>query len=385
MRKVIIPILIGLLAATYVLYNSITEVHFEHALEGNYVVAKGIDTDELDNKDVNHFEEVDYGKGDYVRITYRETLQNIDWSWLTVFWIFLACVCVAIRVFGYVLRLRILTDKKLSWRRCLDVILIWEFASALTPSVVGGAGFAVWFIYKEGFSAGKSTGIVMITALLDEIFYIIMVPIVFIFLTAEMIFPENWNAELLGLEWGTIDIFWVGYTFIFVLTSLIIYGVFVSPRGLKFALLKIFSIKWLQRWQYNVIKWGDDLIITSRALKGKNPSFWLSAFGATFMSWTARYLVVNCLIAALVIVNEHFLVYAKQLCMWIILLISPTPGSSGLAEIVFTQFFGENILPTHLAGPLSILWRILTYFLYLFLGVIVFPRWFRRVNQLKMS
>ena len=297
----------------------------------------------------------------------------------------LACICVAIRIFGYVLRLRILTDKTLSWKKCLDVIIIWEFASALTPSVVGGAGFAIFFIYKEGYSAGKSTGIVMITALLDELFYVLMVPIVFMFLTSEMIFPKEWSTDVFGFTLDAAGVFWFGYAFIFVLVITIIMGIFVAPRSMKYFLIRVFSIKWLRRWKYNIIQWGDDLITTSKELKGKSKNFWASAFGATFMSWTARYLVVNCLIAALVLVNDHFLIYAKQLCMWIIMLISPTPGSSGLAELVFTKFFGGEILPVHLAGPLSILWRILTYFLYIFLGVVVLPRWLRRVSGPKTS
>jgi len=373
------------LAASYVLYNSITEVHFEKSLEGTHVKKESVDESDLNMKDPSHFTTVESGQGEFVKITYKETLENIDWSFFTVLWIFLACVCVSVRVFGYVLRLRILTDKQLSWKKCFDIIMIWEFASALTPSVVGGAGFAVYFLYKEGFTAGKSTGIVMITAMLDELFYILMVPFVFIFLTSEMIFPEDWNTSVLGFTLSTTKIFWVGYFFLVILTSTIIYGIFVSPRKIKFLLLKIFNLKWLKRWKYNVIKWGDDLITTSKELRHKPKRYWISSFGATFLSWTSRYLVVNCLIAALVVVDEHFLIYAKQLCMWIIMLISPTPGSSGLAELIFTEFFDENILPGHLAGPLSILWRILTYFLYLFLGVLIFPRWLRRVSKPKIA
>ena len=34
-------------------------------------------------------------------------------------------------------------------------------------------------------------------------------------------------------------------------------------------------------------------------------------------------------------IYEHFLIYSRQLTMWIILLISPTPGGSGIAEFIF--------------------------------------------------
>lgn len=381
-RKVAIPIIIGLLAASWVLYSSITSVYFEKSDLGNYELIET--TKDFDAQDESLFKEVAPRTGSYKKITYRETLNNLDWTYLTTFWIILAIICVAIRLFGYVLRLRILTDKKLSWRKCLDVILLWEFASALTPSVVGGAGFAIYFLYKEGISAGKSTGIVMVTALLDELFYILMVPLILLFVASETIFPVGWEGELIGIPLSTEGFFWAGYVFICVLTTTIIFGIFIAPRTVKYILINVFNLPILRKWRYSMIRWGDDLITTSEELKDKSLKFWSQAFGATLASWTARYLVVNCLIAAFVLVNDHFLIYAKQLVMWIIMLMSPTPGSSGLAELVFTEFFSD-IVPTQLAGPLSVIWRMLTYFLYIFLGVIILPRWLRRVSQDKRA
>ena len=376
----IIPIIIGLIAASWVLYDSITSVYFEQVEYGNYDLADP--NSDFDSGDESFFIEVEPGSGGYDKITYRETFQNLDWTLLTTIWIILAIVCVGIRLFGYVLRLRILTDRQLSWRKCLDVILIWEFASALTPSVVGGAGFAIYFLYREGLSAGKSTGIVMVTALLDELFYILMVPLILLFVSAEAIFPPGWEGELMGIPLTANGFFWAGYIFICILTTTIIFGVFIAPRTVKYLLIKLFGFKIFRRWRYNIIRWGDDLITTSEELKDKTFGFWVKAFGATLASWTARYLVVNCLIAAFVVVGDHFLIYAKQLVMWIIMLMSPTPGSSGLAELVFAEFFSD-IVPTQLAGPLSVIWRILTYFLYIFLGVIILPRWLRRVSRYK--
>ena len=56
----------------------------------------------------------------------------------------------------------------------------------------------------------------------------------------------------------------------------------------------------MRRWRYDVIQIGDDIITTSKELKGKAANYWLKAFGATYVSWTARYLVVNFLILAFI-------------------------------------------------------------------------------------
>lgn len=70
-------------------------------------------------------------------------------------------------------------------------------------------------------------------------------------------------------------------------------------------------------------------------------SFWLKTFGATFFSWTARYWVVNAILVAFWFGRydwaQHFLIFARQLVMWIMMLVSPTPGGSGFAEFVLLQ------------------------------------------------
>ena len=117
-------------------------------------------------------------------------------------------------------------------------------------------------------------------------------------------------------------------------------------------------------------------------MKGKSIWFWLKAFGSTFISWTARFWVVNVMILAFSPVNNHFLIYARQLVMWVILLISPTPGGSGVAEFIFSDFLGEFIIPG-LAPGLALLWRLFSFYPYLFIGAIILPGWLKRVYSQK--
>ncbi|HCT71060.1 MAG TPA: hypothetical protein DF409_08540 [Bacteroidales bacterium] len=75
------------------------------------------------------------------------------------------------------------------------------------------------------------------------------------------------------------------------------------------------------------------------------------------------------------------LIYARQLMMWVIMLVSPTPGGSGIAEYFFPVFLREFIKGP--AGDLTTLvalsWRLLSYYPYLIIGAIVLPLWLRRV------
>jgi hypothetical protein len=270
-----------------------------------------------------------------------EHFKAIDWTWYSTFWIFISLVMMACRDIAYMYRIRVLTDYQISWRNSFDTIMLWEFASAISPSIVGGSGVAIYIVNKEGVKIGRSTAVVMTSALLDELFYIITVPVIVVLVGYSSIFNIELPTEALqGAigKYGIPGVFVAGYLFIVLLTSAITFAIFFRPRTFKWILLQIFRIPFLRKWRHDAGATGDDIMVTSKELKGKPISFWLKAFGATFLSWTARFWVVNFLIMAFVSLNlgEHFLIYARQLVMWVIMLISPTPGSTGVAEVAFS-------------------------------------------------
>lgn len=308
-----------------------------------------------------------------------QQMSQLSWGWHTIFWLFMALLMVATRDAGYMYRIRVLTDYKIKWRNAFDTIMLWEFASAISPSVVGGSGVAIFIVNKEGIKLGRSTAVVMVTAFLDELFYILMVPLVLMTVNTEFLFPAE-AQEYMGSKYGPQVVFYIGYGFILMLTTIILLSIFFFPMATKRLMVWVFSAPFLKKWRRSAVETGNDLIITSRELKGKKAGFWVKAFGATFFSWTARFWVVNCLIMAIASIsfNEHMMVYARQLVMWVIMLISPTPGGAGIAEIAFQGFLSDYI-PEGMAGTQALLWRIFTYYPYLFLGAIILPRWIRRV------
>jgi hypothetical protein len=308
-----------------------------------------------------------------------QELSKIEFSVEMFGWLLVAILMMVIRDLAYMYRIRVLTDNFLSWRKSFDVIMLWEFASSITPSVVGGSGVAMFILNKEKISLGKSTAVVMVTALLDELFYVITVPLVILLIGTQHLFPIELSKSMFGITLSTKEIFMVGYVFILLLVTLIFYGVFINPQRLKNSLVKLFSLKILNKWQNKIVKLGDDLIQTSVELKNKSFVFWVKAFGATLVSWTARFWVVNFIILAFTDVSSHFLIYGRQLVMWVILLISPTPGGTGIAEFAFNGFL-QDFIPFGLAGLLVVLWRLISYYPYLFIGAFVLPKWLKRVH-----
>lgn len=374
----LIPLLIGLAVSVAMLWYNLSEVTYQFTEHGDFewydANANGI----VDSGDDAEFRRVDPGAGDYRKLTYKDVISGIDFTVEVILWLCGAWMMMFFRDFMYMCRLRILTEKKIGWRAAFNVIMLWEFASAITPSVIGGSGPAIYFLYREGINVGKSTAIVMVTAMLDELFYVLTVPSIILIIGWNVLFPPELMDQF---QWGIETVFVLGYLFIVLLITVLAFAIFINPELTKRMLVRIFKLRWLRRWEKGAAIAGDDLVTASREMRGRSLGFWLKAFGVTVVSWTGRFWVVNFLIMAFMFteLGDHLLIYGRQLVMWVIMLISPTPGSSGVAEIAFSGFLKEFVPPLF-AGSIAILWRLFSYYPYLFAGSIILPRWLRRTS-----
>ena len=104
-------------------------------------------------------------------------------------------------------------------------------------------------------------------------------------------------------------------------------------------------------------------------------------FGATVVSWFSRYLVVNALFWGFVPAASGLLVFGRQFVVWVLLMISPTPGGSGVSEWLFTTYYGDLIGSAGVALVLAMFWRLLSYYVYLISGVLMLPSYFRKKEK----
>ena len=301
----------------------------------------------------------------------------VRFSWYTFFYLLVAIFMMFMRDVGYIYRIYIMTEKKLTFRQAFNIIMLWEFSSAVSPSVVGGTAPAIYFLSKEGLNVGESTAVVLAAIFLDEMFFLISVPLVYVIYGINIFPPDSAGIDEIRYA------FYGGYAIIFVYTLALFYALFINPQLFKSVISWIFLFPWIKRWRIRVRKSSNQLIRTSIQLKKKPASFWIKSSIATIFSWTGRYWVVNFLLMAFFHDKygfyDQFLIYGRQLSMWIILLISPTPGGSGIAEYIFNNFLGDFIPDMTWSTTLAIFWRLISYYPYLFIGVIILPVWIKNV------
>jgi uncharacterized protein (TIRG00374 family) len=280
---------------------------------------------------------------------------------------------MVVRDGAYMIRIRALTDNEISWKSSFIVIMLWEFASALAPGLLGGGFFfAIFILNREKVNMGKSITAVLLSSFQDGVFLALMAPLVYFIIGKEVLFS---TIDVKNLSFYA---FWSVYFIILLYKVFVAYALFINPRFVKWLLIRIFSLPILRRWKHNALETGNQLITASNGLKNKNRKFWINSFAGTFFSWTARYSIVNCLILAFHSVPiDNLLIFARQIIMGIIILISPTPGGTAIAEFMFEKFLGEFIIHG-LSGSMALVWRLVSYYPYLIIGVIILPRWIRK-------
>lgn len=324
------------------------------------------------------------GLGAAIYMLYSEYSQKefpaIDFGIDMIFWIIVAWSMMALRDFGYMLRVRILTHGELSWRQAFNIVMIWEFTSAITPSMIGGTSVAVLFFNREGISVGRSSAIVMATSFLDQLYFSLFFPIFFLLVGPEALFTIGEQSATATNIFSFTNMFFyfaiVGYSVMLLYTLLVFFGLFIHPKGLKVLLWWVFQLPFIRRWRRKAVTVGIDLVNASNELRHQGLLFWSKAFVATIFAWSGRYLIVNFLLLAFATNNDHFLIYTRQFVMWIMMIVSPTPGGAGFAEYVFSEYL-QDFIPLGFTGILAFLWRLISYYPYLFIGAILLPRWLK--------
>ncbi|MBN9292612.1 MAG: flippase-like domain-containing protein [Flavobacteriia bacterium] len=372
--RITVAILLGLVIAVFMVYSSLSKVYFiENPRHGTH---EWIDFNQNGKVDPSIAEEfIPSAHGTYKQQQLGDILTEISWTTQSFFWIFLSLCFMVGRDAAYMMRIRTLTNNELNWLQSFHVIMIWEFASALSPGVVGGTAVAMFILNKEKIELGRSTAIIIVTAMMDNLFFILTVPVIFLFIDTSVLFPVE-EVRTSSIKY----LFWLAYSIKLIISLLLVTSIFIYPKLIQKLLLAIFKLPFLKKWKNIAEKTGAEIVLTSAIMKKEKFGFWFRTALSTCLSWISRYLVINCIIAAFVDINlmQHLIILGKQFMLWIIMMVSPTPGGSGVAEFAFGKLMLGLGASSLLLSGLAVIWRLISYFPYLFIGAIILPRWLKR-------
>jgi len=309
-----------------------------------------------------------------------DEFSKIEWNARLWKYLGIAVLIYVLRHLFYAYRLRILSDEEFTFKHAIELVFIWEFASAISPTSIGGSAVAVFFLSQEKISAAKAVSIVLYTVIVDTFFFLVSL------LGLLAIFgPELIRPDMTSMFQGYGITFMLVWLFMFSFGSVLLWGLF-RPRVIQRLLMWISTWPFIKRFRRSLYQTGQDVVTTSKELRTKPLSFHIKAILLTIGAWVTRFVAVNFIILALINTDwsfmDHFLVYSRSETMYVITQFSPTPGGSGVMEFMFSGFFKDFIAPT-VGKVAALLWRLITYYPYLVVGALIIPNWIRRVVKQK--
>jgi glycosyltransferase 2 family protein len=310
----------------------------------------------------------------------REKLSQINWTTSTFLWILTAIILFVLRHLAMSARMWIIAQRHFSFRKCIELVLIFEFSLSITPTTIGGSAVSLFVLTQERLSAARTTTIVLYKVVLDTMFFVGTFPFLFLLNGAQIIAPG-----MTSLWQPTIEakLFYFTYLGMASYGLFFFYGLFVNPSLIKRLLTGITSLPFLNRFKDKAIRLGSETILAAQELKNIGWQQHCLAFLCTWLAWTLKFFLISCLVIGIyrpeMDVHREVLLYSRLQAMFIIMALSPSPGGAGIAEGLFPKLIVDFIPAASIATVVALIWRLISYYPYLALGAIVVPNWIRKV------
>ncbi len=253
--------------------------------------------------------------------------------------------------------------ERVSVRQAFETMVLGKYYDYITPSGAGGQPYQIWDLHVHGYSTGASSAMPLASFVTMQFGFVIIAICVFLFGYDAVNTVGIRIAAYVGL------IFYSAVPILIVLTAVSpkatarIIGFFVRI-GAKIRLIKD-EAHTTERVESALKRYSDSLkyIAQSKPLL-------ISLFALSIV-----YQLAICSIPYFVVcMFGGDLGFFRSLCMCVYVYFSvtivPTPGNAGAAEGSFYILF--NQLDTSGIFWAMLIWRFLTYYIFLLLGVIIY-------------
>lgn len=182
-------------------------------------------------------------------------------------------------------------------------------------------------------------------------------------------------------EWikGGVQVIFIVSTLIVAVWTAILYLLLLHrPQILGWVLKGCCKIPFLRRFLPKVEKFSEEMTMASEEAKLEGGRFWLQLMGYTSLAWLSRFAIVVAILIAFLCQGNMLVAWCRQWVMWMISILSPTPGGSGVAELMFRLYYADFLPDASVAILAAMLWRAIFYYPFLVMGTLVLPKWIAR-------
>lgn len=306
-----------------------------------------------------------------------QQFRDIAWTPRAFAWLALALGLLAVRHLFYTFRLHTLTEGAFSWKKCLRLMVLWEFSASLTPTNKGGPFVMMFVLTREQLSPGRTAAAVFYAMVCDAGFFVLSLPVLLWWYGPAMLYP---GADTFSDVWVASGVFFSTYAFMCSYWSALVFFLFIRPQYARRALMWLSRRPWLNKRADTLHRLGHEFELAAQEMRAQDWTYHLRVIVGTIGAWTCKFLMINCLIIAIVPStplngSTQAFVYARMVSMFIIMATAPTPGGAGIAEILFAKLITDFVPDKGVATVVALLWRSMAYYGYLLLGALVVPGW----------
>ncbi len=286
---------------------------------------------------------------------------------LPIYIIILAVIAHIANLTLWALRIKVLAKsvgENLNLYWCFKIVMVNLFMAAITPSAMGGEPTRIYMLAEGNMSGGDATAITIGERIIDFIFFSVSIPIFLLVLGMSM-------------DLGQIRIYLLAAgAMLAVLGILLAYMVLradkIKGKLHKFERLLRLFIKDENKRQKDIKKMEEEFMNFANSTKilfSQRKKVLISSFIITVAMWFVDFTIVPLLLIGLGYAPNWLFMFTAQLIIVMVTLIPITPGGTGLAEFTAYLLFSQRI-PGEIAGIVVIVWRALTFYTNLVLGLL---------------
>jgi glycosyltransferase 2 family protein len=267
------------------------------------------------------------------------------------------------------IRIKIIADslpqapgaKAITLGRASRAMLLSLFTAAITPSVGSALGL-VWYLSRY-IGAQAATAVTLYSLVTDLVYYAWSLPVSFLVLT---LLKVNLNLPVIGPLLGVFAIVASGLMLFFA------FGLSFRPHALSRLIWNITSLGFLKRFRKGAYRFVRETAETLAQISKLSLGKQLLLHFVTALSYISHFVAFNVLLWACGFENvQHITILAAQSLLVALSLIVPSPGGAGYFELVLPSVLEASGLPRQAEIPLSLIWRVLSYYLYIVIGLFI--------------
>lgn len=295
---------------------------------------------------------------------------NLWWFFVGLILMFGYCLFRAMVLHNLILKF----DPQYKLSRAFGVNLLAQFFNGITP-FGSGQPFVIYTLKREGIRGTDSMNIVIQDFILHQIALIILGTIAILL---------NWMLNIFPKVIFLKEIVLIGYI-VNVAVVVLLFGMAFSKKmnqkitNITIRFLSKFKI--IKNQDHIIDKWEDRInrFHDGTAILLEDKEEFIKNVILNILSLLSAYIIPVAILYSLGDYHSFNAVIAIIASAYIMLVgsVIPTPGSTGALEYAFIAFFA-NFIGGGLLSATMLLWRFLTYYLFLIIGAITFNIWKKR-------